>query len=294
VARGLPAAPFYCLLLFAALPSFAGGLFEDLTASARPLISLLLTLVTATAAFAWLGAQLYRSDVWWLDAAFRYWPLSLAGTLFAIAGLAHAMNIIDGSHGLCAGVGVIVLSALAVVAQRVGADSSALAAGATAAAFVGFLLFNYPLGMLFLGDGGAYLLGVLVGIVSARLVGRYPATSPWFPFALVVYPVWETLFSALRRLATDPGSVGRPDALHLHSLIRQRLRQTWFPGRDQRSLKLSNALTAIPLWLMQGAMAWGAVQWYDRTHVLIALSLGFVPAYCVLYWWVRRSIQPAL
>ncbi|MGH8480938.1 MAG: MraY family glycosyltransferase, partial [Nevskiaceae bacterium] len=117
---GVVTAPFLWMMVAALLPAFLGGFAEDLTRRVGASARLLMTLVSAAIAFVWLDANLYRSDVAWLDAAFSRWPLSLAGTLLAVAGLAHAMNIIDGYHGLSAGVGALALLALSAVAQRVG------------------------------------------------------------------------------------------------------------------------------------------------------------------------------
>ena len=73
-------------------------------------------------------------------------------------------------------------------------------AGATA----GFLVWNYPRGLIFAGDGGAYLWGVVIAMASVLLVQRHALVSPWFPMLLLIYPVWETLFSIYRKLGARP------------------------------------------------------------------------------------------
>lgn len=285
---GLVTAAFFWLMVAALLPAFLGGFAEDLTRRVGVAARLLMTVVSGAIAFVWLDANLYRSDVAWLDAAFRYWPLSLAGTLLAVAGLAHAMNIIDGYHGLCAGVGVLALLGLAAVAHRVGDLQLASVGFAAAGAYCGFLLFNYPSGRIFLGDGGAYLLGTTLAILSAQLVGRHAEVSPWFPLVLVVYPVWETLFSMLRRPAFHGAPIGAPDARHLHSLVHRHLMARLIAGPDARSLRWRNAATSVPFWLGQGAMVAIAVAHHDSTPFLMAQAYGFLGIYCVLYALVAR------
>ena len=279
-------APFLWIMTAALLPAFLGGFAEDLTRRVGPLARLLTTLISAAIAFAWLDANLYRSDVAWLDSAFSRWPLSLAGTLLAVAGLAHAMNIIDGYHGLSAGVGTLALLALATVAQRVGDAQLASVGFAAAGAYVGFLLLNWPLGRIFLGDGGAYLLGTTLAILSAQLVGRHTGVSPWFPLVLVVYPVWETLFSMLRRATFHSAPIGAPDARHLHSLVYRNL-------MSRLPAPWRNAATALPFWAGQAAMVAIALANYDSTPDLIAQAYGFIGLYCVLYgaaaWAAPRS-----
>lgn len=282
---GVVTTPFLWLMVAALLPAFLGGFAEDLTRRVGAVPRLLMTLVSAAIAFVWLDANLYRSDIGWLDAAFSRWPLSLAGTLLAVAGLAHAMNIVDGYHGLAAGVGVLALLGLSLVAQRVGDAQLASVGYAVAGAYAGFLLLNWPLGRIFLGDGGAYLLGTALAILSAQLVGRHTGVSPWLPLVLVVYPVWETLFSILRRATLHRTPIGAPDARHLHSLVHRTLMARLLPGADAR---LRNAATALPFWAMQGAMVALGVAHYDSTPFLVSQAYGFLGIYCVLYVLIAR------
>lgn len=273
---GAVSAPFLWLTVAALLPAFLGGFAEDLTRRIGPVPRLLMTVVSGAIAFVWLDAALYRSDVQWLNVAFSHWPLSLAGTLLAVAGLAHAMNIIDGYHGLAAGVGVLALLALALVAHRIGDLQLSSVGFAAAGAYAGFLLLNYPFGKIFLGDGGAYLLGTTLAIFSAQLVGRHHDVSPWFPLVLVVYPVWETLFSMLRRATFHAAPIGAPDARHLHSLVYRHL-MARLPARWR------NPATTVPFWLGQGAMVGVAMANYNDTPLLMLQAYGFLGIYCVLY-----------
>lgn len=292
--RGLPSASYYWLMLLALVPAFAGGLAEDVTRRVGPTPRLLLTVVAAAIAFTWLDARLFRSDIAWLDLALGYAPISLLATLFAVAGVAHAMNIVDGYNGLSAGVGIMALTAIGMVAWGVGDLEIARLAMAAAGAYFGFLLFNFPGGRLFQGDSGAYLLGALIAILAAQLVARHSGISPWFPFVLVVYPVWETLFSMLRRAATS-NPIGGADAHHLHSLIYQVAMPQLLPGRDARSLLLRNSLTSVPLWIVQLALCALAVRWHDSSLHLMAVCYGFVAWYCLAYITValfdRRRIR---
>ena len=112
--------------------------------------------------------------------------------------------------------------------------------------------------------------------------------SPWFPLVLVVYPVWETLFSILRRATLHRAPIGAPDALHLHSLVHRRLVVRVFTGTGARAVRWRNAATALPFWLVQGAMVALGVAHYDSTQFLVAQAYGFLGVYCVLYALVAR------
>ena len=93
-----------------------------------------------------------------------------AGTLAAAAPLAcgavvgaNALNMIDNSDGLAAGMGALTCAALALAGR--GGPLFAAAAGGLA----GFWLFNLPPARLYLGDHGALPLGALTGAGLAWL-----------------------------------------------------------------------------------------------------------------------------
>ncbi len=132
---------------------------EDITKKVGVLTRLLLTLLAAALGAWLLGAVLDRVDVPGLDTLLRWSPLAIAFTVFVVSGVANAINIIDGYNGLAGGYAVLVLAALAWVAAQVGDPFLMTAALAMIGALLGFLVWNYPRGKIFLGDGGAYLLG---------------------------------------------------------------------------------------------------------------------------------------
>ncbi|HQT26183.1 MAG TPA: glycosyl transferase, partial [Burkholderiales bacterium] len=117
----------------------------------------------------------------------------------------------------------IIFSALAYVSYEVG-DQFLLAMGIAAiGATLGYLVWNYPKGLIFAGDGGAYFLGFVIAEISVLLVARHREVSPFFPLLLVAYPVWEMTFSIYRRIFLQKIAADSPDAMHLHHLVYRRL-----------------------------------------------------------------------
>lgn len=289
----LPAdAMLYWMLMLSLIPAFVGGLLEDVTHRVGPGARLLLTVITAALAFILAGVHFERSHMQWLDRALAFAPFGYVALLFAVAGVAHAMNIIDGYHGLCAGVALCILLALGAVAHQHGDALVASFCLGAAAATLGFVLLNYPRGWLFLGDGGAYLIGCTIALAAALLVLRNGDVSPWFPLALVIYPVWETIFSLVRRL-WGSRHIGEPDALHLHSLVYARISRRFFAGPRAADKAWGNAVTALPFWSAELLVALVAVAWHQDTRVQQALAALFVLAYCLGYWKIARLPMPA-
>lgn len=279
----------YGFLLLASLPAFLGGITEDVTKKVSVPVRLALTMLAAAAGAWLLGAVIPRLDVPGLDALLRWAPFAMAFTAFAVGGVANSINIVDGYNGLAAGHAVIVLSAMAVVCAMVGDGFLVLSALAMIGALLGFLAWNYPKGRIFLGDGGAYLLGFWLGELAVLIVVRNPQVSPWFPMLLLVYPIFETVFSMFRRKFIHRQSTGQPDRKHLHQMIYLRLTQGRGEISDPAALTRMNSRVAPFGWLMTLGCAVPALIFWRETAWLVAAALVFCAGYVVLY--LRLSIR---
>ena len=79
--------------------------------------------------------------------------------------LVNAFNLIDGMDGLCAGLGIISLSIIAVFIVVTGAAADAFLVGVMIMALAGFLRYNFPPARIFLGDTGSMLIGFFIASV---------------------------------------------------------------------------------------------------------------------------------
>lgn len=279
----------YSYFITCVLPAFGIGLLEDVTRRAGVLPRLLMTMVAAGLGWWLLHAGLHRLGIPLVDDLLAASPLfALILTLVAAGGVAHAVNIIDGYNGLSGFFVIVVLVSLALVAGQVGDALVARIALLTAASVLGFLIWNFPFGRIFMGDAGAYLLGFMIAELSMMLVVRNPQVSPWCPLLLVIYPVWETLFSMSRRAMQSLANMGQPDALHLHQLIYRRLVKRYGSSKDPHHRLMRNSFTSLYLWALAVMCAVPAVLLWDRTNLLMLFALLFVISYVALY---RRLIS---
>jgi UDP-N-acetylmuramyl pentapeptide phosphotransferase/UDP-N-acetylglucosamine-1-phosphate transferase len=272
--------PVWLLVL---APAFLGGLLDDMTQRVGPRWRLLLSTCTGALAVALLQVSVTRLGFSGLDEAWRAWPwLGMGLAVLAVAGLPHAFNIIDGYNGLAGVMAAVVCLALAHVALQVGDRELAAMAIALAAATAGFLAWNYPRGLIFAGDSGAYLWGTVIAILSITLVQRHPIVSPWFPMLLLIYPVWETLFSIYRKMARGD-SPGMADALHLHQLVYRRIVRSVLDGDEAQRLLSRNNRTAPYLWSFIGLTVAPAVMFWRFSAVLAAFCVLFAVCYVTAY-----------
>ena len=190
-------------LLVAVAIAVATGLLDDLRALGVP--TRLLLQAAAGVALLATGAELEPLG-----------PFGGAGLVLAAVATANAVNMLDGQDGLAPGLVAIAGVGLAVL---VGGGAAPLAA---AGAACGFLLWNRPPARAFLGDGGAYALGVLLA------AGAADASASGWPGLLAAGAclgvfAYELLSTVVRRLAHRSSALSG-DRDHTYDRLATRLR----------------------------------------------------------------------
>lgn len=286
--------PFWSSLagLLCMVPAVGAGLVEDVTQKVPAKVRLGLTALSAMLLCGLLGLQTNRLGLGPVDAWLHVSPWAAAAfAVIAIAGLPHAFNLIDGYNGLAGVVALIISLALVHVALQLGDRQLAATLVCLAGATAGFLLWNYPRGKVFAGDGGAYVWGLVIAVGCIMLVQRHPAVSPWFPVLLLIYPVGETFFSIYRKLARGQ-SPGMADALHLHQLIFRRIVRVALEEDEARELLSRNNRTSPYLWMFAAASVVPAMLFWRNTTVLVICCLMFAAAYVGAYLMIIRFKVP--
>ena len=270
------------------LLAFAAGLVEDLTKKVSGTMRMAATLISGLAFSVITGHAVTRVDIPLIDQYVLVYPwIAIPFTAFAMAGIAHSINLIDGFNGLSAGGVIIMLAGFGVVAVRAGDPDLAAISIVIAAALGGFLLVNFPLGPVIIGDGGAYVVGFLLAAVAVMLPERNPDVSPWVILMVLAYPVLETLYSILRRTLRKGEGPGRADKAHLHHLIYRCLRRVL---RGTGALRFANPLVSVLLW---GAIVISLVFVLAAPHTR-AWSLPALAVQAVLYLAAYRTAMLAL
>ena len=280
--------PLLASLLLAGIPALCIGLTEDVTKRVSVRTRLLLTMGSGAFAALWTGVGLTRVDMPWPDLVLSYWPLAVLFTAFAVGGVANAINIIDGFHGLASGTVIISSLGLAGIAFSVGDAPLAGVALVLAAAVGGFWLVNFPWGKLFLGDGGAYFSGFALAWLSVELLARNPGVSPWASVLLCGYPTIEVLYSVYRR-SRHRLSPGQPDRRHMHSLVATELVQ---PRLTTLPPYMSNAAVSVLMWICATVPVVPAILFSGRPDILLPALALCALAYHLVYRRLAAGAQP--
>jgi UDP-GlcNAc:undecaprenyl-phosphate GlcNAc-1-phosphate transferase len=206
-----------------------------------------------------------------------------AGPLLTIIGLVAMMNVVnfsDGVDGLAAGVCVIIAATMAVIAFDLGRGQPGVLAALTAGAALGFLLFNFPPASSFMGDCGANLLGLLMGVITVEAAVKTAAVVSFvLPLILLAVPFLDTTFVVLKRLKYKQ-PIYRSDSEHFH----HRMARIGFSNR--RTIAYLYAWT---LMLAGLALALRFVPYSDhKGHLhtgwtLVVVGLGLIVAAASVY-----------
>ena len=135
-------------------------------------------------------------------------------------------------------------------------------------------MVNWPLGKLFLGDGGSYFVGFSIAMVAIMLVERNLSIATFAVLLICFLPVMEVLFTIFRRRKNNKKIIN-PDRLHLHSLIKNRYINKVFPNNGAI---FRNSITGIligSITLITGILAnliYDSI-WKSISFLVIAIAI---------------------
>ncbi len=271
----------YPMLILCSFPVFLAGIIEDLTGRFHPKIRMVFLSISAILAYFFLNAKIIRVDLPLVDSFLKIGFVSLLFTVFSLVGISNAINIIDGFNGLASMVSMMILMGIAYVAYKLGDYEITNLCVVTSFALLGFFLLNYPFGLIFLGDGGAYFTGFIIGIAVILLVLKHHEVSPWFALTINIYPVYETLFSIYRRRIIRKRPAMSPDGLHFHTLIYQIFIKKFLALYNP---EIRNPLTSVFLWVINALAIIPALLFWNNTKILILCCIFFCIFYTYFYW----------
>jgi UDP-GlcNAc:undecaprenyl-phosphate GlcNAc-1-phosphate transferase len=270
---------------------FTAGFLEDITKSITPLertlffVIALIIAIYLTHSMAIIDAAGYAS----IDRVIFIFPyLGIILTFFCVIGLTNAYNIIDGYHGLAAITALFNLLGLMGLEYIIHHDAGSMGIMlAFFGALLGFLIYNYPFGKIFLGDGGAYMTGFIIAITSMKMVHLHsPQVSPYAILLMAIYPVTELGFSIYRKKFLRNTSPTKPDGLHFHMLVYKRC--TRFKSNNRNS-----QVVIIMLWLIVPQIGF-AILFREYSTYCLLLILAYVVMYVYFYFCIVRFKAPAI
>lgn len=122
-------------------------------------------------------------------------------TIFWIIGITASFSILDYMDGLCAGIAAVAALFFAFLAALHGQIWVSTLAAAVMGAALGFLRWNFNPARIFMGDGGAMLLGFLMATLSLKLrLSGASQPAEWFvPILVLGAAIFDTTLVSISR-----------------------------------------------------------------------------------------------
>jgi UDP-GlcNAc:undecaprenyl-phosphate GlcNAc-1-phosphate transferase len=266
------------------LAFFLVGLADDifnLSAGLR------LVLQLAIAALAWhVGVSIDFITIPFVGVINLGW-LSLPITVVWLAGMANAINWIDGLDGLAAGVSAIAAAVILVASLFMDQPAAALIAAALAGGCLGFLRYNFKFtsaAEIFMGDGGAYYLGfTLAGVSVLGLVKSVTTVAVILPYIILAVPILDGSAVLLERWRRGESLMGAGKHHLHHRLVRA--------GLSKRRTVIY--IYALTLWVGSLALAFSGMP-AGGTYAVVTTVIMAIASYQVIVKIRKQAKQRRL
>lgn len=276
---------FFFKILLASIPVFVVGFFEDITQSITPKVRLIGSLLSAILTMLIFDISVNSIGISIFDFFMEFKIISILFTILCIVFLIQAFNIIDGLNGLSLITAMICLFSMSIIAFQL--DDINLSKASIYLFFIlfGVLILNFPFGKIFIGDAGAYLIGLYIAIFSIALIEKNINISPFVIALILIYPSYELFRSFLRRLILKKG-IFRPDTNHLHSLL-----YTFNKYRYSSSPLKANVYSSLMIISVQILICSFVINFYKNEFLIIVGIFAFIILYEIINIKLIKNIK---
>ena len=282
-------------VVLAAVIVFATGLLDDIHPISAP--AKVAGTVLGGMALVWFGVTMFYFRLPFLGVyslSDDWVPLV---TVLWLLGMSQAINLIDGLDGLAAGIVAIAAGAFFLYSFRLGEldllfqpNLGPLFAVVAVGLCLGFLPHNFNPARIFMGDGGAMLLGLLMAVSTSVVGGRADPQEQQFvgqtffclaplvlPLFILGVPLLDLAFAIVRR-ATRRRAIDGADKEHLHHRLMN------LGHGHRRSVLILWTWTA----LLSGFVLYPILSGDNPTYLPFGMAAIGIFLYTILHPSVRR------
>ena len=227
---------YYYNLIWYSLIIIFPAILEDLRINVKPIIRLI-SIITASLLIILSLNILPQFNFGLLNSVFNNPLFQIVFFTLAMTTVVNGQNIIDGTNGLSAFSALSIFSSLLYLGFHLNDGDLIQISTIMIILIIGFLFFNYPFGIIFLGDTGSYFLGTISSYFVIKTFAIYSELSAWSAVTILFYPTLEVIFSYFRKIFNKK-SPFYPDNLHLH------LKIYYLISKNKNKSRLFNSLVA--------------------------------------------------
>ena len=147
-----------------------------------------------------------------------------------------------------------------------------------------FIFILNSFGIIILGDSGAYLISIFLGIHLIDFTNQNYIVSPYFIILLFWYPCFELLFSMMRRF-TSNSKTYNADTNHLHQLLYLKIFK-----HNKLNFKMKHFLVSIIINLYNFGSFYLGANFFNDTKILLLIILFNIFIYIFVYSSLKKKL----
>tara|TARA_B100000989_G_scaffold151871_1_gene113320 strand:- start:2592 stop:3614 length:1023 start_codon:yes stop_codon:yes gene_type:complete len=274
---------FYSNFLIICILIFILGIFSDLKIIKSAQIRFFLQILSIFIFIFFNDFLIFDTRIFFLNEILENKFFNYLFVLFCLTILVNGSNFIDGLNTLLVGYYLIV-SFFLLKTGLIGTIGFEIEIFYKWFLLLVFLYFFNLFKKIFMGDSGAYLLGLIYGFFIIEIHQNNPLVSPFFIVLILWYPCFELLFSIIRKISFNKSPL-KPDNKHFHQMLFLYIRKI-FKLKTQSANSLSANLINFYNFLI---IFWASQKIYD-TQYQITLTLLNIIIYVFLYLRIFNKI----
>ena len=262
---------------------FIVGLFADFKLFNNPKLRLLAQISILIFFVYFLDIKISSTRIEIIDILFENNFINYAFTVFCLAILINGSNFVDGINTLLINYYIIILGLILFFLRDVNIDQYLIIN--LFSLLIIILLFNI-FGQIILGDSGAYILSLFIGLILIELPKENNLISPYFVILLIWYPCFELLFSMIRRLMFNLYSY-KPDTMHLHQMILKIISNNLkFKSNNLNHFFAASIINLYNLFILSISLNFN-----DKTNISLVLIVINITVYIVTYLVLKKKLK---
>ena len=202
--------------------------------------------------------------------------------VFCLLILINGSNFIDGVNTLLIGYFISVILIIVILINQNNLDFEIQNLKIIFSVLLVLFTFNF-FEKLFSGDGGTYVISLIVGYYLIELSNLSLSISPYFIACLLWYPAYECLFSMIRKKIKKSKMTG-PDNDHLHQLL-----FIFFKKKMKFENWIVSSLTGVSINTYNIIIFFIALKNVSQTKTLVFIIMLNIILYNVIYFFLKRE-----
>lgn len=261
---------------------FIVGLLSDLNILKSPYKRFILQ-ITIIFVLVFLGKNfIYSIRIPFFDHLLTYTFFSYFFVIFCLLVLINGSNFIDGVNTLLIGYFLSVTLIIILVINKYNFDFEIQNQNYILSVLLVLFVFNF-FEKFFCGDGGSYIISLIVGYYLIELSNLELIISPYFIACLLWYPAYECLFSMVRKKIQKKEITG-PDNDHLHQLL-----FTFFSKKIHFEKWIISSITGLLINIYNLIIFFIAFTNISQTKFLVSIIIVNIVIYNFIYFLLKKK-----